>query len=101
MEAIELFQFLRGSYGKFFMEYRAFPSGAVMIDIKTMAGMYVVEWSPNQPNEIGISNSKNAETPFDGCDEVFSTFEEAKKRLIQLLQETQAPEEAYGKPRYS
>ena len=83
------------------MEYRAFPSGAVMIDIKTMAGMYVVEWSPNQPHEIGITNSKNVETPFDGYDEIFSTFEEAKNRLSQLLEETQAPEDVYGKPRYS
>lgn len=101
MEALNFFIWLRGSNPNFNMTFHAFRSGAVMIDIITMDGIYVVEWSPKNPDEVGISNAKNATFGHEGSDEVFPSFEKVKVRLDQLLQNTVPPEEVHGDPRYS
>lgn len=100
MDTLELFRFLREDFSQFNMEYHAFRSGAVMIDIITMNGTYVVEYFPRLPNEIGVSNAKKATFGFEGCDDVFSSIEETKCHLDKLLKNTVPPEEIYGEPRY-
>lgn len=100
MDAIDLFRFLRENFSKFNMQFHAFRSGAIMIDITTMKGTYVIEWAPRNPNAIGVSNAKNATFGFEGFEEIFPSFEEAKSHLEKLLAETVPPEEVYGEASY-
>jgi len=101
MDAIDLFRWLRENHQKFYMEFSAFSSGSIMIDILTMEGKYVIECLPSHPNEIGISNAKNSTFGHEGADEVYSNFDEVKARLSVILEETCSPEEVYGKPKYN
>ncbi len=101
MDSIDLFRHLRTEYPKFDMVFHAFTSGAIMLDITTMDGVYVVEWSPSHPDEIGVSNAKNATFGHEGADKVFESFGEAQSYLDKLLDGVKSPDEVYGKPSYS
>jgi hypothetical protein len=101
MDALDLFRFLRSNFAKFNMQYHAFGSEAIMLDIITMNGTYVIEWSPRNSDQIGISNAVNATFGFEGFEEILPSFEAAQAHLSDILSRTTPPEEIYGDPKYT
>lgn len=66
------------------------------MEVVTMDGTYVIEWSPKNADEIGISNSRNSTFGHEGSDEVFSSFDEAFTWLSKVLKVSKSPDDIFG-----
>jgi hypothetical protein len=60
-----------------------FPSGSAMLDVKIDAETYVMEYHVDVG--VGISRMSTATFGWEGCENSFDSFEEAKTYLHSLL----------------
>lgn len=64
-----------------------FPSGAAMLDVTIGPEIYVMEYLPSVGG-IGVSRMSTATFGWEGYENAFDTFEEAKSFLLQMLNES-------------
>jgi hypothetical protein len=62
----------------------AFPSGAMMLDIKVGAETYVMEYLPSF-NAFGVSRMSTAVFGWEGFENAFDDFGKAKEFVMALL----------------
>lgn len=80
----ELSEELRRDHPSSDPQFKTFPSGAAMLDVKIGPETYVIEYLPSLLG-IGISESSTATFGWEGCEHSFDTFEGAKEFLLSLL----------------
>jgi hypothetical protein len=86
-EVTQLAEQIGRSYPSSDPKLTTFPSGAVMLDVKIGPEIYVMEYLPSIGG-IGISRMSTATFGWEGFENAFDTFEEAKSFLLHLLSES-------------
>jgi hypothetical protein len=64
---------------------KIFPSGACILDITIASETYVMEFHTNIVG-IGVSRASTATYGWEGYEQTFSHFEEAKRFILKLLE---------------
>ena len=75
---------LKRDFPKTKVELSLFSSGASMMDVSIGDETFVIEALANQP-EVGVSRMSTATFGWEGCENVFSSFSEAKDYVFSLL----------------
>jgi hypothetical protein len=80
----EFYAELRRDFPNNYSLLTLFPSGSAMLDVKIGAETYVIEFSI-QHVEVGVNRMSTATFGWEGYENVFNNFEEAKAFVLSLL----------------